>query len=114
MRVWIAVLAGVVFSALLILDPTALAQLGYACATGQCGIQPKDLALGASAVVVLWAVIYGFGAWRRSVRRKKMARAKLAAAPKRVRKPATATATPRPRKPRAQTRPRASNQGPTR
>jgi hypothetical protein len=100
MRVWMVVLAGAVFSALLILDPRALAQLGYACATGQCGIQPRDLALGASAVVALWAVIYAFGAWRRSVRRKKMAIAAARAPTKRVRaKPAAAA--PRPRKPRA-------------
>ena len=102
MRLWIALLAGLVFAALLILDPTALAQLGYACATGQCGIQPRDLAFGASAIVALWAVVFSLSAWRRSVRRKKLARAKPAP-PKRQRsKPAPGT-TPRPRKPRAAT-----------
>jgi hypothetical protein len=110
MRVWMALLAGVVFSALLILDPTALAQLGYACATGQCGIQPRDLALGASAVVALWAVVYSLGAWRRSVRRKKIARAKPVATPKRPRAKA-ATTPPRPRKPRATTATRRTKQG---
>ena len=114
MRLWMALLAGVVFSALLILDPAALAQLGYACATGQCGIQPRDLALGASAVVALWAVVFGLSAWRRSVRRKRQARAKPAAPAKRQRaKPATAT-TPRPRKPRATTATRRTKQGPDR
>ena len=112
MRLWMALLAGLVFAALLILDPTALAQLGYACATGQCGIQPRDLAFGASAVVALWAVVYGLSAWRRSVRRKKIARARPAATTKRPGTKPAAT-TPRPRKPRA-TATRRTKQGPDR
>ncbi len=114
MRLWIALLAGLVFAALLILDPQALAQLGYACATGQCGIEPRDLAIGASSIVALWAVIYGFGIWRRSVRRKKAARAKAATAAhaKRARAKPAATA---PRKSRAVPRAKPqSRQGPKR
>lgn len=113
MRLWVALLAGLVFSAMLILDPQALAQLGYACATGQCGIQPRDLALGASSIVALWAIVYGFGVWRRSVRREKTARAKavVAAPNKRVRAKAAATA---PRKPRAARAKPQSKQGPKR
>jgi hypothetical protein len=114
LRLWIALLAGFIFAALLILDPQALAQLGYACATGQCGIQPRDLALGASSVVALWAVIYGFGLWRRSIRRKKMARAKTAAATQ-TKRPRAKPAATAPRKPRAAPRAKPqSRQGPKR
>lgn len=114
MRLWIALLAGLVFAALLILDPQALAHLGYACATGQCGIEPRDLALGASSVVALWAVVYAFGMWRRSVRRKKMARAKAATALP-TKRPRAKPAATSPRKPRAAPRAKPqSRQGPKR
>lgn len=114
MRLWITLLAGLVFAALLILDPQALAQLGYACATGQCGIEPRDLAIGASSIVALWAVIYAFGVWRRSVRRKKMARTKTAASTQ-TKRPRAKPAATAPRKPRAAPRAKPlSRQGPKR
>ena len=57
MRVLLLLTGMVVFAAMLIIDPVALVHLGYACATGGCGVRPVWLAAGAGAVAALWAVL---------------------------------------------------------
>ena len=57
MRWLVFILAGLVFAALLIIDPVALAQLGYACATGHCGVRPQTLAIAVAAIVAVIVVL---------------------------------------------------------
>lgn len=95
MRLWIIALAGLVFAGLLIVDPVALAELGYACATGSCGVRPRWLGLGL-AFLVIGGVVRHLVHLRRERAR---ARAALARKParKRVKK---AAVIPRQRTPR--------------
>ncbi len=81
MRVLTLLVGAVVFAAMLIMDPVALGRLGYACATGGCGVRPRWLVAGVAVLVVAWAVRAGLRHWRRPpppVGRGKPARAKPA------------------------------------
>jgi hypothetical protein len=53
MRILVLILAAIVFVALWLLDPVALAQLGYACALGHCGVRSRTLAAMAVVLVAL-------------------------------------------------------------
>lgn len=53
MRVGVYLVALLVFGALLIIDPVALARLGYACATGGCGASARHVAIGTGSLVLL-------------------------------------------------------------
>jgi hypothetical protein len=100
MRRPILLLLGVgVVALLLIIDPVALAQLGYRCASGGCGVRPVWLAAAAAAIALLLAVR---AAWRAPPepppppRRKPAAKKPTAQGPRKTaRKPAGAR---RPRK----------------
>jgi hypothetical protein len=99
MRWLVFILATLVFAALLIIDPVALAQLGYSCATGHCGVRPRTLAIAAAAIVAVIVVL------RLSRRRPPPRQLPVIIMPKPI-KPArpTNTAAPsKPRKPRAAT-----------
>ena len=97
MRWIVFVLAALVFAGLLIVDPVALAQLGYSCATGHCGVRPQTLAIAAAAIFAVIVVL-------RLARRRPPPRAlPVIIMPKPI-KPARAPAgeaQAKPRKPRA-------------
>ncbi len=86
MQLVVFTIAGLVFLALLILDPVAVAQLGYFCATGNCGVRSRWLALALALLVILWLALRAHAAWRR-----RMAAAKA----KTKRKPRKSRAKPR-------------------
>jgi membrane protein implicated in regulation of membrane protease activity len=70
-RLLVALIAVLVFGALLILNPVALVELGFACVTGQCGVPAPWLAAAAAVILAIWI----FRRWRsrvaaRRVRRK--------------------------------------------
>jgi len=91
------ILAGLVFAALLIIDPVALAQLGYSCATGHCGVRSRTLAIAAAAIVAVIVVL-------RLARRRPPPRAlPVIIMPKPIKpaRTADAAAPSKPRKPRA-------------
>ncbi len=102
MRLVIRLIGVVVFLAMLLIDPVALGRLGYACATGGCGVRPGRLAAGAAGLVAL--VWLWRAARRRAAAPAASARARKAA-PARARRAAPAVAA-RPRATPAARRPR--------
>jgi len=96
MRWLVFILAALVFASLLIIDPVALAQLGYACATGHCGVRPQTLAIAVAAIVAVIVVL-------RLARRRPPPRAlPVIIMPKPIKPARPAAETPaKPRKPRA-------------
>jgi len=85
--------AGAIVAALavfVLLNPLALARLGYVCATGGCGVRPLWLAVAAvGAGAALWLLR------RRAAPAAKAAAPPGARRPKRPAKPPPATAKPR-------------------
>lgn len=86
MQLVVFIIAGLVFIAFLILDPVAVAQLAYFCATGHCGVRTRWLVLALALLIALCLALRALAA-----RRRRIAAAK--AKPKR--KPRKSRAKPR-------------------
>jgi hypothetical protein len=56
MRILVALIAVVVFGAMLILDTAALVRLAVFCVTGGCGVSPTWIAIGGTAVALVAGV----------------------------------------------------------
>jgi hypothetical protein len=88
MRVVVPILAAAVFVALIVLDPTALARLGWLSVSGRMGVAAQCAAI--AAVVALWVCVSLAFLWRPAADPPKAA----------VVPPPQATPRPRVRKPR--------------
>jgi hypothetical protein len=86
MRLWLALIGALVLVTLLIIDPVALARLGYACVTGGCGVRPSRLA-AIAAVAVLVALVVRWRTTRAAPARRRASakpRARAARKPRRA------------------------------